>query len=107
MSFKNILTEKVMNAFEKAGYDKEYGVVSVSKRPDLCMYQCNGCMPLAKIHKEKPIDIANKIADILKEDSAFKNVTPCMPGFLNIDVTDEFLTDYIKKMAVSENQKIF
>ncbi len=102
MSFKNILTEKVMNAFCEAGYDKEYGVVSISKRPDLCRYQCNGCMPLAKIHREKPIDIANKIAEILKKDPAFKNVNPCMPGFLNIDVSDEFLVDYIKKMAESE-----
>ncbi len=103
MSFKNILTEKVMDAFEKAGYDKSFGIVTISKRPDLCQYQCNGCMPLAKLHKEKPIDIANKIAEILSKDEAFKNVSPCMPGFLNIDVNDEFLLDYIKKMAESED----
>ena len=103
MSFKGLLTNEVKNAFEKAGYEKEYGSVSVSNRPDLCMYQCNGCMPLAKIHKKKPLDIANEIADILKESKTFKKVEACPPGFLNMDVSDEILCEYINKMKNSED----
>ena len=101
MSFKGILTQEVKNAFEKAGYDKEYGNVSVSNRPDLCMYQCNGCMPLAKIYRKKPLDIANEIAEILKESKTFKKAEVCPPGFLNLDVSDEFLCQYINKMKKS------
>ena len=103
MSFKGILTQEVKNAFEKAGYDKEYGNVSVSNRPDLCMYQCNGCMPLAKVHKKKPLDIANEIADILKESKMFKKAEACPPGFLNLDVSDEFLCQYINEMKKSDD----
>ena len=82
MSFKGLLTNEVKNAFEKAGYEKEYGNVSVSNRPDLCMYQCNGCMPLAKIHKKKPLDIANEIADILKKAKPSKRLRLVLRAFL-------------------------
>ncbi len=35
------LTELVQSKFESLGYDKEYGKVEISNRPDLCQYQCN------------------------------------------------------------------
>lgn len=102
MNFRDILTQKVKEAFVIAGYDEKEAYVSVSSRPDLCQYQCNGCLPLAKIYKEKPLDIAGKVADILSTDDAFKSVTACPPGFLNIIVNDEFLTDFINKMNEDE-----
>lgn len=103
MSFKGLLTEKVKKAFKEAGYDESFGMVSVSNRPDLCMYQCNGAMPLAKQHKKNPLVIANEIAEILKKDPDFEKVDACAPGFLNLDVSSEFLTDYINKMKDSED----
>ena len=42
--FIDYITEEMMAAFEKAGYDKDYGKVTISNRPDLCEYQCNGAM---------------------------------------------------------------
>ena len=44
---KNAVTFQVeieKDAFEAAGYDRELGRVTVSNRPDLCEYQCNGAM---------------------------------------------------------------
>ena len=41
--FLDVVAEEVKEAFEAAGYDRELGKVSVSNRPDLCEYQCNGC----------------------------------------------------------------
>lgn len=102
MNFRDILTDKVKKAFTEAGYDDKNAYVSVSGRPDLCQYQCNGCLPLAKIYKEKPMDIATKIADILSKDGDLKSVVPCPPGFLNIIVNDEFLTDFVNKMNDDE-----
>lgn len=102
MNFREILTKKVEDAFIKCGYDKKFAIVTVSNRPDLCQYQCNGCLMMAKEYKKAPIMMANEIAEILKEDSAFKSAEACPPGFLNISVSDEYLTDYINKMAESE-----
>jgi len=103
MNFRELLTEKVKEAFMIAGYDGSNAYVSVSGRPDLCQYQCNACLPLAKIYKEKPMDIATKIADILSADADFESVAACPPGFLNIIVKDVFLTDFVNKMKEGEN----
>ena len=43
----NLISGKVAAAFAEAGYDAAYGRVTVSNRPDLCEYQCNGAMPAA------------------------------------------------------------
>ena len=42
------LKEKMTEGFVAAGYDEKYAMVSVSNRPDLCQYQCNGAMAAAK-----------------------------------------------------------
>ena len=103
MNFRDILTEKVKEAFVIAGYEAENAYVTVSGRPDLCQYQCNACLPLAKTYKEKPMDIATKVADILSAEDCFKSVVACPPGFLNIIVKDEFLTDFVNQMKDGEN----
>jgi len=102
MTFREILTDKVKKAFSDCGYDAIYGTVSVSNRPDLCQYQCNGAMPLAKVYKKKPLDIATEIAEVLKKDSVFSSVEACPPGFLNMKVSDEALTEFIKGMQTKE-----
>ena len=38
------MAEELSAAFEKSGYDPSYGKVTVSNRPDLCEFQCNGAM---------------------------------------------------------------
>ena len=50
----NILTTLFETAFESCGYNKEYGTVTVSNRPDLCQFQCNGALPAAKNIKLLP-----------------------------------------------------
>lgn len=55
------LKEKMTEGFGAAGYDEKYAMVSVSNRPDLCQYQCNGAMAAAKEYKKAPIQIANGI----------------------------------------------
>ena len=50
----DILTFELEAAFEKAGYDKQYAKVTLSNRPDLCEYQCNGAMAAAKASNNIP-----------------------------------------------------
>ena len=70
----DILTFELEAAFEKAGYDKQYAKVTLSNRPDLCEYQCNGAMAAAKAYKKAPIMIANDVVEVLKESVCIEQV---------------------------------
>ena len=93
------LSTIVMDKFQQCGYDSQYGVVTVSNRPDLCQFQCNGALPAAKKYKVSPVQIANCVAAALKEVDAFREVSIAGPGFINITIKDSFLADYINQMA--------
>lgn len=88
------LTAKVQEKFEKLGYEKEYGLVTVSNRPDLCQFQCNGALPAAKKYKKAPIQIASEVLEELKTIDIFENITTAGPGFINFNITDSYLTKY-------------
>ena len=57
----DLLTTELEIAFEKAGYDKQYARVTLSNRPDLCEFQCNGAMAAVKVYRKAPIMIANDV----------------------------------------------
>ncbi len=98
----DLISDTMMAAFEKAGYEGELGKVSVSNRPDLCEYQCNGAMAGAKRYKCAPIEIANKVAEALKDSDVFESVEAVMPGFLNLKLNPAFLVNYMAEMSVSD-----
>lgn len=98
----DLLKEKMESGFEQAGYDKKYGFVTVSNRPDLCQFQCNGAMAAAKEYKKAPIQIAGDVVELLKEDSAFSNIEAVNPGFINIIVSGELLKDVAGGMMKAE-----
>ena len=93
-----LLNDICRAGFEKAGFDASYGNVNVSNRPDLCEYQCNGAMALAKKEHKKPIDIANAVAEALKGNVAFSKAEACMPGFINMDISPDFIAQYVYDM---------
>lgn len=95
----DILTEELKEAFEQCDVDSKFAKVSVSNRPDLCEYQCNGAMAAAKQYKTAPIKIAEKIVDVLKNSNNMKDVTAVMPGFINFNLDSDFVADYINEMA--------
>ncbi len=94
----DLLTIEMGKAFEKAGYDAQLGKVTVSNRPDLCEYQCNGAMAGAKQYHKAPIMIANEVAEILGDMPVFSEVNAVAPGFLNLNISEEYLSEYLKKM---------
>ena len=102
VQFLQKLTDVASEAFEKAGYDSELGKVTVSNRPDLCEYQCNGAMAGAKKYKKAPIVIAKEVAEFLNQSDAFMKVEVVAPGFINLNVSDSFLAEYVKEMSESE-----
>ena len=97
------LTKEMEAAFEKAGFQGSYGKVSLSNRPDLCEYQCNGAMAAAKEYHKAPFQIAESVAQNLSENSFFQDVSVVKPGFINLNVTGEFLCEYLKGMSAEEH----
>ena len=95
----DMLSEEMGKAFEAAGYDGTLGKVTVSNRPDLCEYQCNGAMAGAKRYKKAPIAIAGDVAEKLTDSQVFQEVLAVTPGFLNLKLSEKFLLDVIKTMA--------
>ena len=94
----DVISEEMQAGFEKAGYAPELGRVTVSNRPDLCEYQCNGVMAGAKQYRKAPIAIANEVAEQLQDSPVFKKVEAVAPGFLNLDIREHFLAEYVKQM---------
>ena len=99
MNYKNELTKIAEQAFEKAGFDKKYGKVTVSNRPDLCEYQCNGALAAAKEYHTAPIRIAEAVAPYFLENGAFSMAEAVAPGFINLNVSSEFLAGFAADMA--------
>ncbi len=98
-----ILTNKVSDAFESCGYDRALGSVGVSDRPELCQFQCNGALKGAKIYKKAPIMIAGEVCEVLSNDSKIKKADAVVPGFINIVLTDEYLTELMTTLSDDEN----
>lgn len=97
-----LLDEELRSAFTECGYDGKYAKTVVSNRPDLCQYQCNGAMAAAKEYKKAPIIIAGEVAGKLKDSSTFSMIEAVNPGFINFNLSAEFVGSYIREMAAHE-----
>lgn len=97
--FLDLLSEEMGKAFEAAGYDGALGRVTVSNRPDLCEYQCNGAMAGAKQYHKAPVMIAGEVAQKLADSSVFSQVDAVAPGFLNLKLSEEYLLKAVERMT--------
>ena len=98
----DLLSAEVAKAFAAAGYDEKYARVSISNRPDLCEYQCNGAMAAAKEYHKAPIMIANGVVEQLAGSEVFGEVQAVNPGCVNMKVNDAFLSSYLNGMEADE-----
>ena len=96
----DIITKKMQAAFEEAGYDRTYGRVTVSNRPDLCEYQCNGALAAAKQYHCAPIKIAQAVAEKLNAQD-YSLVEAVNPGFINLKLSGHFLKEYLETMRTA------
>lgn len=108
----DLISKEITDAFIACGYDAKYGKVTISNRPDLCEYQCNGSMAAAKEYKKAPFMIADEIVEKLKDNPIFEQIESVKPGFINIKLSNEFLGRYISDMnndarfGVKEPEKV-
>lgn len=101
-SILTMLSREAGRAFEKAGLDASLGKVTLSNRPDLCEYQCNGAMAAARTYHRAPMEMAEEAAAALTESRIFADVQAVRPGFINLKVDGEFLADYLNRMQADE-----
>lgn len=100
----DLITDEVTKAFTECGYDAKYAKVTLSNRPDLCEYQCNGAMAAAKEYKKAPFMIADEVVEKLAANPIFAMAESVKPGFLNLKIDEAYLADYVAKMQEDEGR---
>ena len=100
----DLIKDEVTKAFTECGYDAKYAKVTLSNRPDLCEYQCNGAMAAAKEYKKAPFMIADEVVEKLAANPIFAMAESVKPGFLNLKIDEAYLADYVAKMQEDEGR---
>ena len=98
----NILQEVIENAFSECNYDKGYGKVIESNRPDLCEFQCDGALAAAKKYKKAPFMIAEDVVERCSDNKLFEKIEVVKPGFININISKKYLTKYCNEISSEE-----
>ena len=97
-----LITIEMEQAFTDAGYDASLAKVTLSNRPDLCEYQCNGAMAGAKTYRKAPIMIAEDVVSRLEGSKCFESAEAVKPGFINLKLAPEFVAGYLNDMSADE-----
>lgn len=100
----DLITDEVTKAFTECGYDAKYAKVTLSNRPDLCEYQCNGAMAASKEYKKAPFMIADEVVEKLAANPIFAMAESVKPGFLNLKIDEAYLADYVAKMQEDDGR---
>ncbi len=98
----DMIAEELMQAFEANGYEGKYGMVTLSNRPDLCQYQCNGALAAAKSYKKAPIMIADEVIASVKDSKSFEKIEAILPGFINLTLNTGYIAKYLNEMSREE-----
>ena len=77
----------------------DHACVTVSDRPDLADFQCNGALAVSKIAKLPPREIASRIMQGLSGHALIGGIDIAGPGFINIRVSAAGLTARAQEIA--------
>jgi arginyl-tRNA synthetase len=91
---------EITNAFNEIGYYDELLGIKTSQHAD---YQCNDSLAVAKKIKKNPREIAKIISEKIVRSHMIESAEVAGPGFINITVTNEFLTQTVKQ--IRQHQK--
>ena len=69
-----------------------------------CDISTNVSMVLAKINSTKPVDLANRLSVLIKQnDTNIKNIDVAKPGFINIKFKQNFWNEFLKNIIINKN----
>lgn len=97
-----VIAQCFKNAYPQSVVENNQIEVTPSTQPRFGHYQCNSAMKLTKQLGEKPIDIANKLIANL-ELGMIERAEVAGPGFINLTLSNQFLTEYTQKMLSADH----
>ena len=107
MNIRQLLEARVEQAMEAAGAAKgSPAVIKPSGRPEFGDYQANGIMGAAKKLKMNPRQLATEVLEKLDLTDVASQVEIAGPGFINIHLSDEWLSTLAESTLKSETLNI-
>ena len=104
MNIKILLDQHFKSAMLKAGIPiKCSPSISVSARSEFGDFQANGAMAAAKIIGANPRELALQILDNLDPSEIIEKVEIAGPGFINIHLSADFLSQQITSLGSDES----
>lgn len=103
MNLHTVLLERFKAALVAIGApENSPAPLSKSTRPEFGEYQFNGAMALAKVLKQKPRDIAEKIVSVVDLDGIVDKLEVAGPGFINIYLSSQWISQQLEKANQDE-----
>lgn len=99
---RTVLGEAAGAAFAAEGVDADLARVTTSDRPDLADFQSNGALAAAKALKANPRELADRVAERLKNDPRLSSVEVAGPGFINFKLADSALATRAAAVAADK-----
>jgi arginyl-tRNA synthetase len=98
MNIRELLNQKVLNAMAAVGVPADLpALIAPGKKAGFGDYQANCAMGAAKAMGTNPRELAAKIIAALDLDGIASKIEIAGPGFINIDLTPEWLGEQIAK----------
>jgi len=90
MKIKDLIASEIEKAFVTIGLSGP-ALIKTTNNPELGDYQVNGVMAAAKKANLRPDETAQKVIEAAKLDHIATKVSYAKPGFINIQLSPEFL----------------
>lgn len=103
MKLHQLVAAEVEQAFSANGLTDQPIILQPAKNRDFGDYQINGVMGAAKKTKQNPRELAQKVADALQQNPLIATAGVAGPGFINLKLRPEKLTQYLKDSLQDEH----
>ena len=103
MSIKDLLNKRIKAAMKDVGVPSKCSPsISESIRPEFGDFQANGVMAAAKVMGSNPRQVALDVIAKLDLKGIAEKIEIAGPGFINIHLSNDFLTESIMKLSVDK-----
>ena len=103
MSIKDLLNKRIKAAMKDVGVPSKCSPsISESIRPEFGDFQANGVMAAAKVMGSNPRQVALDVIAKLDLMGIAEKIEIAGPGFINIHLSNDFLTESIMKLSVDK-----
>ena len=99
------IEEAMVKAFG-ASYKNKDPMLTIATKPEFGDYQCNVALTLAKPIGLSPREVATQLATALDLNEIFYDPTVSGPGFINLKLRTDFLSEQIKYMLHNNSDRL-